>query len=337
MFCDEAIKNVYRGLPEYGESEDYFFDCYFDMAIHLTRNTRLVFECDTCFISLESDGVFEVEKKGDVDTIKKEGEYLESFWHNEDFYFDEPFEEYEYTLMKGEKIIEVVPRERGWIIRFTDFELNFVFYPEGEEVFRFFPVPDTKVIGAERLIKKCSCGGTGILETAVSSDYGITCDKCHRMTSAAVFPAEAIEEWNDAGEFLTTGSGENPSDDFLKYITQNIDYIVFSQRDLFFEGDMFFCGEIIVKVCNKMFVVGSPYCGGGNYDFTFGECNRFNREEWRYLCVSAEAEPIRFIGLEDDHASHRIMKFRKGSEVFTIISKKDYLSFRLPQGFSTEK
>lgn len=285
MFCDEEIINAYMGQPEYDAddaNEDYFFDYYFDMTLHLTRKFRIVLETENYYVSMEGQNIFLVEKKGPIDSIAYDYEYLESFRHEDDN--DEEnsvFTEYEHTLFCGQKINSVRKNKESYTVEFSNFKLKVICYSEGKNIPHFYPSPYTRLLGTEHLMKKCACGGTAILETDIVSDYGVRCEKCNMGTAASMWPCDAIEEWNEEKQLLDVGA--SPKDTFAsKCSYKSIEYIAIeneSNRNFKFPVES---KSIIVKVEDKFFEIESNYCGKGNYGFVVRELIDYNKKIWPY-------------------------------------------------------
>lgn len=328
MYCNEVISNVYLGRPEYSKNGDCFLDCYCDMALHITPDYRLIFECDSYYISLQTDGVYKTDKVGDISSIEKESEWIESYYHTEDDEEDEPWVEYEFTLFNGERIVEVKTDEKGYTVQFTDFNLKVIPYSENEESFRFIPAPYSKVLGTEHLINKCSCGGTGVLEIDFVNDYGVRCDKCHKGTSATMLAIDAIEEWNQATDLLYQ-IGDYPAEAFQKCCYVKVEYIAIRNFYHEYDDNLLDCESIIVKVNDKLFEIGSTYSGQGTYDFSFEELSDFNTAGWPRKIASTETEPINFIRKETEPNRFHVLRFEIGSRPLLITAEKDGLTVGL--------
>ena len=331
MFCEEEIINAYRGQPNHGEKGDYFFDCYFDMALHITENHRIVLETENYFISVETGGVYKIPKTGLVETIAREDEWLESFYEVDDDPEDAPWVEYEYTLFAGEKIRSVEEEKDFYRILFSDFTLTVIPYPDDEEVPRFFPAPFGRVLGTEHLIKKCSCGGTGILEIDTVGDFGIRCNKCHKGTYDTPLACDAIKEWNEEKNLLMIR--DYPKETFEKYRGKDICYIAIDDRYSRFKNQNvfsfpFICQDIIVEIEGRKFCIGSGYCGHGLYDFTIEEVCDFNTEMWPYK-IEAQSGKIRLIKEERMNGKKRMI-FDVDGEKLTVISEEDHLIIEKP-------
>lgn len=208
MFCNEPIQKVYYGQHAYDEYGDACFDCYYDMAMHLSGKNRFLMETEHFYISLEVTGVFLTNKEGNIESIQRENEWLESCIHDEDDPECVPWVDYEATVFTGERLLSVEKEGKHYILRFDDFSMKLIPHPLSDGDLSIQRHSDVRVLGTERLIHKCKCGGTGILEIdCFDGDYNIYCDRCHHATSAAVNACDAIEEWNNMID--TFGSKSN--------------------------------------------------------------------------------------------------------------------------------
>lgn len=347
MFCEEEIINAYRGQPNHGEKGDYYLDHYFDMALHITENHRLVLETENYFLSVETGGVYKIPKTGPVETIAREDEWLESYCH----YFDDepkddpeddfdynPWIEYEYTLFAGEKIRSVEEQKDFYRVLFSDFTLTVIPYPDDEEVPRYNPAPFSRVLGTEHLIKKCSCGGTGILDIDIVGDFGVRCDKCHKGTYATPMAYEAIREWNEEKNLLMIP--DYPKETFEKYRGKDICYIAIDDRYSRFKNQNvfsfpFICQDIIVEIEGRKFCIGSGYCGQGMDDFTIDEYTDFNTEMWPYK-IEAQNGKIRLVK-EDRIDGKKQMIFDVDGEKLTVISEEDHLIIEKPDAVEVQR
>lgn len=329
MFCEEEIINAYRGQPNHGEKGDYYLDHYFDMALHITENHRLVLETENYFISVETGGVYKIPKTGPVETIAREDEWLESFYEVDDDPEDAPWVEYEYTLFAGEKIRSVEEQKGFYRVLFSDFTLTVIPYPDDEEVPRYNPAPFGRVLGTEHLIKKCSCGGTGILDIDIVGDFGIRCNKCHKGTYATPMAYEAIREWNEEKNLLMIP--DYPKETFEKSRDKSIKYIAVS--DIY--GQIRFpivCKSILVKIEDEKFKIGSGYCGQGQYDFVFKE---LAPAVWTHK-IEAQSGKIRLIKEERMNGKKRMI-FDVDGEKLTVISEEDHLIIEKPDAVEVQR
>lgn len=239
---------------------------------------------------------------------------------------DAPWVEYEYTLFAGEKIRSVEKEQDLYRILFSDFTLTVIPYSNDEEVPRFYPAPYSKVLGTERLIKKCSCGGTGILDIDIVNDFGIRCDKCHKGTSANPCACDAIDEWNEIESLPIIG--DYPKEEFERYRGKNICYIAVRKMYINQIGFPRSCDTIIMEIEDKKFEIGSCYCGHGLYDFTIEEVCDFNTEMWPYK-IEAQSGKIRLIKEERMNGKKRMI-FDIDREKLTVISEEDHLIIEKP-------
>lgn len=200
-FCTEPIIAAYEGSEE-TEGADAFFDCYHDLAYHVTAGYRIVLETTHYIISLGATGVSLSEKAGgNVYDCLAPGEELEPFVHTG--FGLPPYEAYESTLFVGERLKKVEKANDLYILDFDHFQLKLIPHdPVKDDV----PLPsigfDTfnHVYGCERLINgKCECGGNGELLLDYVFDYVVRCKDCGKSTWASVTAIEAIKDWN-AGE-----------------------------------------------------------------------------------------------------------------------------------------
>ncbi len=207
MFCNEPIIAAYEGQREYNDikNADAFFDCYYDLAYHVTKGYRIVLETEHYYISLASTGVTISDKNGSTEEFEEDGEFLDPFVHTD---FCEqgysPWVDYEATLFVGERLIDVQVCNGLFLLYFDHFNLKIVPHDLDEDT-----VPSLKnkdhwsynhVYGLERFIrKKCACGGTGELLMDFVSDYVVRCKDCKKSTWAGVNAIDAIEDW-EAGE-----------------------------------------------------------------------------------------------------------------------------------------
>lgn len=328
MYCDEKIINVYLGQPDYNDNGELFLDCYCDMALHMTPNFRLIFETNSLYISVQTDGVHKTNKTGEVGSIEKENEWIESCYCIDEDPEYAPSVDYEFTLFSGEQIVEIKPCDKGYIIQFSDFELRVVPYTQNEEVFFFYPAAYSKVLGAERLIHKCSCGGTGILVIDFVHDYGIRCDRCHKGTSAAMCAIYAIEEWNEASDSLYQ-IGDYPAESFQKYCYGKIEYIAIEERYHEYDNNLLACSSVVIKIDDKLFDISSCYAGKGTYGFEFKEISDFNRNVWPRKIVSTIQEPIKFIRKEVGNNAYSVLRFEIGNRPLLITANKLVLTVEL--------
>ena len=207
MFCDELIQEVYECMPKYdNDNANWFFDCYHDMSLHLTREYRIVLKTKTYFICIGYDGVKVVSN---TESIVSDGEYIEPCIHiiDEESEDNEVWIDYESTLFVGEQLIDVKEENGCYILTFNDFELKIMPHDNPDEIeglCRENHWSYNYVYGLDRLLtRKCNCGGTGEVLLDFVSDYVIRCNKCKKSTWAEMMVINAIDNWN---------KGETPCD-----------------------------------------------------------------------------------------------------------------------------
>lgn len=202
IFCDEPIIAGYYGRREYEnlDGEDSFFDCYHDLAYHVTHGYRMILETENFYISISADGVLKEKKMVSIDAYEKPDECIEPFIIS----FDDgmlPWVEYESTLFVGERLLEVEKNDKGFALTFDDFVLKVIPHHLHDSD---FPSHCNKnhwsynhVLGSERHLKRiCDCGGEGELLLDFVSDYVVGCKKCKKSTWAQMIAQNAIDEWN---------------------------------------------------------------------------------------------------------------------------------------------
>lgn len=202
MFCTEPIINVYKTIQTYEEDSNAFFDCYHDIiAFHITEKERIILETRKHYISLEFQGVFITEKKMPIEDFAKEGEEISSY--KRVIYLEEdepPWIDYEFTLFVGERLVDVMQLDIGFLLKFDHFQMKIIPHNSCNSI----PNLERKnhwsyfhVLGAKRyLTEKCACGGEGELLLDFVSDYVVRCEKCKMSTWAQMNAKDAIEEWN---------------------------------------------------------------------------------------------------------------------------------------------
>lgn len=206
MFCEEKIIAVYKGEREYDDLETggAFFDCYHDLAFHVTVGYRIVLETMQFYISLTANGVNISNKDKTIEEFEEDGEWLEPCIHTEMCDEDDlPWVDYEATLFIGERLLEVENTNGMFLLKFDHFPLKVIPHDSEDD----FPLLHNanrysynRVYGVERLIqRKCDCGGSGELLMDFVSDYIVRCKKCKKSTWAQMTVIEAIDEW-EAGE-----------------------------------------------------------------------------------------------------------------------------------------
>ncbi len=204
MFCNEIVEEVFECMPEYDDdSVNWFFDCYHDMALHLTKGYRIILKTKSYFICIGYDGVKIVPN---TENVVFAGEYMESCIHIIDEN-EEPWIDYESTLFVGEQLVDVKKGNGCYILTFNDFELKIMPHDNPDEIEGLYQESHWSynyVYGLDRLLtRKCNCGGTGEVLLDFVSDYVIRCNKCKKSTYAEMMVVNAIDNWN---------RGENPCD-----------------------------------------------------------------------------------------------------------------------------
>lgn len=204
MFCDEIIEEVFECTAEYDDSVEYHFDCYHDMALHVTQGYRIILKTKTYFICIGYDGVRIVPN---TENVVSDGEWFEPCIHILDEESGETWIDYESTLFVGEKLLAVKEENGYYILTFTDFVLKVIPHDKPDEIEGLCNKnywSYNYVFGLDRLLtRKCDCGGTGEVLLDFVSDYVVRCNKCKKSTYAEMMVANAIEKWN---------SGETPCD-----------------------------------------------------------------------------------------------------------------------------
>lgn len=200
VFCDEEIVAVYRGRRENDDivGAKSFLDCYHDLAYHITQGKRIVLETENYYISISFDGVVKENKTVLITEYEKPGEWLDPFVHLDDG--EPPWVDYEVTLFVGERLLSVENKEEGFELTFDDFVLKVIRHPLNDADFPSLQKDNHRsynyVLGSERHLKRCDCGGKGVLLLDFVSDYVVRCEKCKRATWAQMTAQDAIEEWN---------------------------------------------------------------------------------------------------------------------------------------------
>ncbi len=203
MFCNEPIIAVYEGCREYDDIDgaDAFFDCFHELAYHVTEGYRIILETENTYISLDIHGATKISKTGSIQELEQPGEWIEPFIHKDED--DElPWINYQYTLFVGERLIQVAETNGYFLLTFDDFEFKIIPHNLDEKDFPWLDRRDIgsyfRVLGSERhIVKECSCGGDGELLLDFVCDYVVRCKKCNRSTWAQMCACEAIEEWNN--------------------------------------------------------------------------------------------------------------------------------------------
>ena len=204
VFCNESVEEVFECMPEYDDdSVNWFFDCYHDMALHLTKGYRIILKTKSYFICIDYDGVNIVPN---TENVVFAGEYLESCIHIIDEN-EEPWIDYESTLFVGEQLVDVKKDNGFYVLTFTDFALKVISHNNPDDIEGLRKQKHWSynfVYGLDRLLtRKCDCGGTGEVFLDFVSDYVVRCNKCKKSTYAEMMVVNAIDNWN---------RGETPCD-----------------------------------------------------------------------------------------------------------------------------
>ena len=202
MFCDEKILAVYTSCgPKYDldDGEDLFFDCYHDLALHITEGVRIVLETENYYLALESSGVKKHAKTLLPSEFARDTAYFEPLIDTENE--ATMWVDYETTLFVGERLREVEALPERFLLHFDDFELKIVPHTLGDNAFPHLDKKDhwsyNRVFGAERHLKAtCPCGGSGELLMDFVGDYGVRCKQCKKSTYAYMNAQDAIRDWN---------------------------------------------------------------------------------------------------------------------------------------------
>lgn len=330
MFCDEIIEKVFVGEPKFHDSVgDLFLDCYYDMAIHLCGNYRYILETEHFYLSLETAGVFRHDKTGPVESIEKEGEWIDpSIQIDEGF---DPWVDIESTMFVGERLLSVSEIEGGFLLKFDDFELRLLPHLALNEFPCDSPHAYSRVYGLEHLItRKCTCGGTGEIIIDFVADFGIRCNKCHVGTYAHPCVCNAIDQWNDGIDLLEIG--EYPAEAFKRFCHKPVEYIVFER----FSGqpgkDAFRCNSIIARFGDRQFKICSRYVGCGKYGFCFEDISNFNPEFWPKIIGAKKNAPISLLKKYDSSDNKSFLTFRVGEQFISICAEKGELVVKLNEG-----
>ncbi|MBQ7647415.1 MAG: hypothetical protein IJS94_09110 [Clostridia bacterium] len=206
LFCEEPVTAVYNGSRKYDDYKDTnaFFDCYHDLAYHVTPGYRIVLETERYFISLGASGVSLSDKTCGIKDFEEQGEWLDPFIH-EDGEENGPHRvDYESTLFVGERLNRVEKLDGFYVLFFDHFQLKLIPHETDKDdvptLWKMDHWSYNHVYGCERLLKKkCECGGCGELLLDFVYDYVVRCSKCNKSTRASMNSIDAIEDWN-AGE-----------------------------------------------------------------------------------------------------------------------------------------
>ncbi len=323
MFCDEKIEKVFVGEPKFHDSvEDLFLDCYFDMAIHLCGNYRYILETEHFYLSVEAAGVFKLNKTGSVESIEKDGEWIDPSIHIDDGF--DPWVDLESTLFVGERLLSVSEIEGGFLLKFDDFELRLLPHLALAEFPCNSPHAYSRVYGLERLItRKCTCGGTGEIIIDFVSDFGIRCNKCHLGTYANQCVCDAIDEWNTGTGLIEIG--EYPEEEFKTFCHEPVEYIAVERYYGQQEKDSIKCQSIIAQFGKHSFKIYARYIGGGKYDFCFRTISGFNPEFWPKTISAKKNGPISFMRKYDSLDKKSILVFRVGEQILSICAEREHL------------
>ena len=201
LFCDEPIVAAYEGSRENRDikGSNAFFDCYHDLAYHVTEGYRIILETAHHYISLDVQGVTLHEKTDSIKDFEQSGEWIEPYVHVDAV--ETPWVDYESTLFVGQKLKSVERMENHFLLSFDDFSLKLVPHALNEKDFPSLCNKEhwsyNHILGAERhLARKCDCGGEGELLLDFVSDYVVRCKQCKKSTWANMIAQDAIEEWN---------------------------------------------------------------------------------------------------------------------------------------------
>ena len=201
IFCDEPIIAGYYGSREYDDIDvdNAWFDCYHDLAYHVTEGYRMVLETEHFYISLGHDGVTKHLKICSIEDFEQDGEWLDPFIH--DLEDELPWVDYQSTFFVGERLLDVKKINNYFLLTFDDFQLKVIPHELKEDDFPYLNNKNhwsyNYVLGAERhLTSKCTCGGEGELLLDFVSDYVVRCKNCKKSTWAEMVAEDAIKEWN---------------------------------------------------------------------------------------------------------------------------------------------
>ena len=332
VFCEEKIKKDYcnRHINDKDYEENLLLDYYQDMAIHICGKARLVFETDHYYISVQIDGVYKINNEGPVSSIAEEGEFIEEYAPYDYDSEEDDWTDYETLMFTGERLTEVKQNVEVWILVFDDFLFTLIPHISGETFPRNVAYDFCRVHGTERFIHKCDCGGTGNLYLDNVSDYYVECDKCGKSTWAWPVASDAIEQWNDQDDLISS-DGQYPEQAQKEYVGRKADNIVISERPDRMTKDEIDCENVIFHVDDRKFSVSSRYAGSGNYDFLFTEFLDYNPAIWPYRVIPDGNDPIIYAGKKTDNDGKSFLEFEIGSQRLRIISKKFGLTIQLPE------
>ena len=165
MFCNEPIRKVYIGQPEYNwnDSGNAFLDCFHDIAYHCTDGYRLLLETENYAVSLSSKGVIKEPKEN---SHEEPGEWLQDGIEIVPGDEDVPWVNFEHTLFIDERIVSVTNENGIFYVQFDDFTLKLIPYENGDDITSLHNEDHFSynyILGCDRhLKKKCPhCGGDG--------------------------------------------------------------------------------------------------------------------------------------------------------------------------------
>lgn len=327
MFCAETVEKAYAGMPNNDRfvQAGMYLDCYSDLALYLTEGYREILETEHCYISIQHNGVFLLEKCGPVETIGADGEFFKSHL---DIDTDEDLEcytykDYKWTLFVGEKLTDVTKTENGFLLHFTDFELKLIPHENDIGDWGASPRPYCRVFGTERLIKPCTCGGRGLLYLDFASDYLVRCEKCHRGTAADMCADDVINEWNDKTDIYDVG--DFPHEEFEELCYESVDFMAIESIYGDEEGKTGRCKSVVVSVRGKNFNIKSAYLGGGKYGFAFEIYCYFNPKVWNRRIVPSKGEHLRFVARENGDRK-ATLRFSLGKRELLITADSGFLT-----------
>ncbi len=327
MFCSEPIQKVYYGQHISDSYGDAAFDFFYDMAMHLSGRNRFLMETAHFYISVEVSGVFLIIKEGGVESIQRENEWIDSCIHEDTNPEFAPWVDYEATVFPGERLLSVEKEEAHYTLRFDDFTMKLVPHPVSNDDFFVYPHPYSRLLGAERLIHKCKCGGTGIPVIDLVGDYSIRCDRCHLGTSAGMCVCDAIDEWN-AGVGLHT-LGLYPEEIFMEHCHEKIKELRIKKNDSQNDSNVIKCREFLAVYDNHVFHIESWYAGNGTWGFAFTASTRFNAQQWPFVISATEEQAITYIRHNKEKNRNAEMVFTIGEKQAILVANHGWLEFEV--------
>lgn len=318
MFCSEPIQKVYYGQHESDDYGDACFDCYYDMAMHLSGRNRFLMETAHFYISLEVSGVSLIIKEGGIESIQRENEWIEPCIHEEDDPELAPWVDYEATVFNRERLLSVEKEGEHYILRFDDFTMQLIPHPVSDGDLSITPHSYARVLGAERLIHKCKCGGTGILEIDFVSDYGIRCDRCHLGTSASMNACDAIDEWNEGIGLYTIGL--YPEESFAEHCHEKITELRIEEFYSKVDEHTIKCRGLLAVYEDRTFLIKSRYGGMSTREFEFSELSGFNSKVYPKVIPASHDTPIKYIHRKMTENGTAEMVFTVGDKKATLVS-----------------